>query len=186
MGTRGSVGFIANEKNYLTYNHFDSYPDGLGVDVIEFIIKTNDWDDIKKNVIKLQKVNETDKCPDDLIPMYEQFHQHVSSGDDWYSYLRDLQGIEWIYHLDEIEHMCFMEGDIESIVKDCFIEYTYIINLDDMTFNFWSHGNKEPDVKIPLQYVDKITTEDLDDFENSETLQNLIVDIRKEKLENLK
>ena len=47
MGTRRSVGFIANEKNYITYNHFDSYPSGLGSEVLEVIEIIEDWDSLK-------------------------------------------------------------------------------------------------------------------------------------------
>lgn len=35
MGTRGTWGFVADGDEKLTYNHFDSYPDGLGVDVLD-------------------------------------------------------------------------------------------------------------------------------------------------------
>ena len=30
MGTRGAYGFRINDKDKVTYNHFDSYPDGFG------------------------------------------------------------------------------------------------------------------------------------------------------------
>ena len=37
MGTRGFWGVRDNGRTRFTYNHFDSYPTGLGVDVAEFI-----------------------------------------------------------------------------------------------------------------------------------------------------
>lgn len=37
MSTRGLVGFVVNETPKLTYNHFDSYPSGLGEDVLKFL-----------------------------------------------------------------------------------------------------------------------------------------------------
>lgn len=33
MGTRGAYGFRFEGRDYLAYNHFDSYPSGLGVDI---------------------------------------------------------------------------------------------------------------------------------------------------------
>jgi len=36
-GTRGIIGFRLNSQDKLTYNHFDSYPDGLGVALLEEI-----------------------------------------------------------------------------------------------------------------------------------------------------
>lgn len=30
MGTRGALGFIKAGEHKVTYNHYDSYPEGLG------------------------------------------------------------------------------------------------------------------------------------------------------------
>lgn len=38
MGTRGLIGFIFKGQRRACYNHFDSYHEGLGVDVILFIL----------------------------------------------------------------------------------------------------------------------------------------------------
>jgi len=38
MGTRGSFGFRIKTKDKLAYNHFDSYPDGLGASVCDFMM----------------------------------------------------------------------------------------------------------------------------------------------------
>jgi hypothetical protein len=35
MGTRGTWGFVLDGEEKLTYNHFDSYPDCLGVEVLD-------------------------------------------------------------------------------------------------------------------------------------------------------
>lgn len=37
MGTRGIYGFRFSGTDKLTYSHFDSYPEGLGSEVVEFI-----------------------------------------------------------------------------------------------------------------------------------------------------
>ena len=37
MGTRGLLGHIIRGRKRATYNHFDSYPSGLGVDLVAFI-----------------------------------------------------------------------------------------------------------------------------------------------------
>lgn len=41
MSTRGAVGFIKNGFEKVGYNHFDSYPTGLGSGVIIFLKKNN-------------------------------------------------------------------------------------------------------------------------------------------------
>jgi len=55
MGTRGSAGIIYEEKIYATYNHFDSYPDGLGGDVVKFINAVQSKKSIKELVIENEK-----------------------------------------------------------------------------------------------------------------------------------
>ena len=37
MGTKGTYGFFKNGESKLTYNQFDSYPEGLGTNIVEFI-----------------------------------------------------------------------------------------------------------------------------------------------------
>jgi hypothetical protein len=37
MGTRGFVGFVADGTEKIAYNHFDSYPEGLGKDVLTWL-----------------------------------------------------------------------------------------------------------------------------------------------------
>ena len=58
MGTRGLIGFIINGARQGTYNHFDSYPCGLGNDVIKFIMSLTK-EDIKDMAAKAKKVS----CP---------------------------------------------------------------------------------------------------------------------------
>lgn len=38
MGTRGLVGFIILGRKRGFYNHFDSYPEGLGEDIVRFFM----------------------------------------------------------------------------------------------------------------------------------------------------
>jgi hypothetical protein len=54
MGTCGLLGFIIKGKTNGSYNHFDSYPTGLGLDIIEFILSLSN-DDIKKMAEQLEK-----------------------------------------------------------------------------------------------------------------------------------
>ena len=37
MGTRGAIGWSKGGVTKVTYNHFDSYPDGLGLDVVKYL-----------------------------------------------------------------------------------------------------------------------------------------------------
>ena len=37
MSTRGAVGMIYNHKEKIGYNHYDSYPEGLGNELLTFL-----------------------------------------------------------------------------------------------------------------------------------------------------
>ena len=41
MGTRGILGFRKNGLDKLAYNHFDSYPEELGANVVKFCRATS-------------------------------------------------------------------------------------------------------------------------------------------------
>ena len=54
MSTRGAVGIIFNGESKIGYSHYDSYPEGLGASVLEFL-KKHDMESLKYifNEIKL-------------------------------------------------------------------------------------------------------------------------------------
>ena len=58
MGTRGICGFRFDDKDYLAYNHFDSYPSGLGVEIAE-ICKVVNWQNTPTPNIILVDTNST-------------------------------------------------------------------------------------------------------------------------------
>ena len=62
MSTRGSAGIIYQDKVFLGYNHFDSYPSGgLGNDMINLIQDINDqngWEKFKENASKLKELRD--------------------------------------------------------------------------------------------------------------------------------
>lgn len=64
MGTRGLVAYTYKGKIYGMYNHFDSYPTGLGNEIKENfpkLVKILGLDTIKKKVLTLKKQNEKDE-----------------------------------------------------------------------------------------------------------------------------
>ena len=63
MGTRGLTGFIADGKWFVTYNHSDSYPEYLGMKVLEFCKQVEDWDALRENVLALTLVSEYEDAP---------------------------------------------------------------------------------------------------------------------------
>lgn len=155
MGTRGASGFKVNGQLKVMYNHYDSYPDGLGTEVVSFVrsvVENKQVDQLIANAAKLILVDETSKPTDELIDKYTKFaDQDVSTRrlDDWYVLLRDLQGDGILRKTlsGEVEHI--MDG--ESFLRDSlFCEYAYIINLDDRTLEFYKGFQTTPQKDNPF------------------------------------
>lgn len=104
MGTRGAIGFCKNGVDKITYNHYDSYPSGLGNNVVDFIKSTTikEMSEVFDKIV-LIKDNEVD-----------------------YKALRDYQGDLSAYKRGitrMINNATFMQDSL-------FCEWAYIINLD--------------------------------------------------------
>ena len=146
MGTRGLFGFYYKGNYYLFYNHFDSYTEGLGRDLINEIktaISENRLDEWKDKILMLKKVSEDDHPTDDDINKLKEFTDlRVSnqSTSDWYCLLRKCQGsyekcLSSGYYLDSNYNETYLTGDI-------FIEYSYILNFDTNKFECYSSNNE--------------------------------------------
>jgi len=159
MSTRGAVGFKLFDEYKVTYNHGDSYvKGGLGADVVDFINYMNnegDWNQLKKNVAKLKLVDE------DSIPSEKQINRYLNvycdtsvseqSPTDWYCLLRGAQGVEtlWGVYNGKLRHII---DSFDFLTDSLYCEYGYIINLDDMTFDFYRGNNNTPyaSTKLPV------------------------------------
>lgn len=144
MGTRGIMGLRIDGQDKLTYNHFDSYPDGLGVDMVRDIkaILANegiDWFKDKARNIKL--VGKNSKPSDEEVEKLKQYSDlsvGEQSYEDWYSLLRELQG-----QLKAILEAGYMIDSHEFIKDSLFCEWAYIVNLDDMVLEVYTGFQKE-------------------------------------------
>lgn len=142
MGTRGAVGFRLNDQDKVKYNHHDSYPDGLGKTVVDFIIKTRGID-LKPFVECIRLVTE-DKLPTPMeINRYSEFFRknvgrNTQAG--WYSLLREAQGKLEPY----LNGLDVMIDSHEFLTDSLFCEFAYIINLDTNELEFYKGFNKDP------------------------------------------
>jgi len=137
MGTRGAWGFVHNGVERITYNHFDSYFDGLGADLLAWA-RQADWDKVRQQVTDLHMVDETEAPNDDERAQVADYTDSgVSTGTDWYSALRHCQGDP-----EKTLASGFMIDSTGFPVDSLFCEYAYIFDLDSGTFEVYVGFNK--------------------------------------------
>ena len=142
MGIRGLWGFRTGQKDKLTYCGFNSYPDGLGQTMIDFI-KQNDDEKLLEIANKIVLVS------NEVKPTQKQFEEcqklelvrldaSEHSEEDWYCLLRNSQGDPFSYE-GELTYMI----DSHTFLEDSlFCEYAYIINLDTKELEYYVGYNK--------------------------------------------
>jgi hypothetical protein len=142
MGTRGVVGFRKNGVDKLMYNHFDSYPSGLGAKVIGFLMDTS-VEEMLTIFDKIEMIDEHSKPTAQQIEECKRWTDlkvSKQTTNDWYCLLREAQG----------ELGAFKEGlrymlEANDFIKDSlFCEYGYIVNLDDNVLEFWEGYQEKP------------------------------------------
>jgi hypothetical protein len=147
MGTRGATGFLADGKWYVTYNHFDSYPEYLGMRVLEFCKQVKDWEALRENVKSLTLVNEHEKPTDEQMQEYANYYSNPNVDDhpvkDWYWLFHSLQGEGILYAVEkgDVKHMI---DDHTFLANSLFCEWAYIIDLDKMKLRVYKGFQKKP------------------------------------------
>lgn len=145
MGTRAAYGFRLNDKDKVTYNHYDGYLNGLGLKLLKQLrdsLNEHSLESLKKRVQSIVMVDEDKKPTQKQIEKYHtHFDAKVSSGstDEWYCLLRELQGNISPYLNGSVKHM------IESslfMLNSLFCEWAYVINFDTGKFEVYRGFNK--------------------------------------------
>ena len=116
MGTRGLYVFKYRGIYYIFYNHYDSYPSGLGQLIISDIrqLVENDKLDIVKELISDIQLRETQTTG---TSKYEGIMNCVENPE------------RFVYYTSMEEPEC-----------NIFIEYIYIIDFDENIFTMKMHG----------------------------------------------
>jgi len=143
MGTRGLYGFRVDGNDYLTYNHYDSYPRWLGVEVAKAVIRLRqdvDWDDVRQRVRKLHAID-TDVPPTaaeiEAFAPYTDLSVGNQDTSDWYCLTRKAQG-DLLVPLET----SYIKLDNEFIKDSLFCEWAYIVNLDTLKLEVWEGFQK--------------------------------------------
>lgn len=188
MGTRGSYGFRKNGVDKLTYNHFDSYPESLGKDVVEFC-KNHSVEELNKLYDKIIMVKENDTPTEEQMKYciengWSNFSVGTQTKEDWYCLLRNLQGN--LEELSKAKTQAYMTDNNNFIRDSLFCEYAYIINLDDEVLEFYEGFQKTPqlgnrygttledgyDGYYPCKLSLTVPLNEIDDIENIINMMN--------------
>lgn len=144
MGTRGAIGFFINGKTKAAYNHYDSYPDCLGREVIKACRGIISIDALKASIDAIEVIDS------EVPPTPEQIARCEAAGtvdlrvssrstSDWYCLLRGAQGDIAGLMSGKVP---YMEDSTNFLGDSLFCEYAYIINADDGTLEFYKGFNK--------------------------------------------
>lgn len=141
MGTRGAYGFRIDGTDKITYNHFDSYPDALGLDMAKYVKNHTDAE-LAEAARRLIAIEPDSKATPEQIAKYKRFADPgVSSGNlsDWYVLLRGAQCNPEAWHRG-LDHF---SSDGEFMADSLFCEFAYVVNLDEGTLEFYRGFNKD-------------------------------------------
>jgi len=157
MGTRGVIGWRKDETDKLAYNHFDSYPEELGIAMLKYASKpieilNADFDDVE------MIDDEATPTPEQVERCYEveaaNLDVNTQSDDDWYCLLRNVQGK--LQATAEVGYMI----DYSQFMRDSlFCEWAYIVNLDSKKLECYRGFQVD---KVPPGRYGEITKESHD------------------------
>jgi hypothetical protein len=141
MGTRGFISFVVDGETKTAYNHHDSYPDGLGVTVLDWLRMAHEGG--ARRMASALRVVEPNSHPTDedierLAP-YASTHVGAQRMDDWYVLLRGTQG-----NPAAILDAGVIEDASNFPADSLFAEYGYVVDFDARMFEAYEGFQKSP------------------------------------------
>lgn len=128
MSTRGFVGFIVDGKEKIAYNHFNSYPSGLGMDVMQWAERAN-LQTAREQVAALQVVTgeqpPTQRDIERLSPYMDDDLAQPPDPPDWSTLLLGTQGDP-----AKILDCGYIKDASDFPINSLFAEWGYLVNLD--------------------------------------------------------
>ncbi len=118
------MGVVIDGEVKAAYNHSDSYPDWLGIDVLD-ALRNRSITQMRRQAKKIRFVTGA-PTPEDMEALKAYSDKGVSTGEDWYSTLRNLQG-----DLLGTLEAGIMEDYASFALDSLFCEWGYLVNLDD-------------------------------------------------------
>jgi hypothetical protein len=129
------MGFATEGIFKAAYTHSDSYPDYLGKHVFEWALGA-DLEDAKARLKVLEDIDENEEpTPEQVerlkIAGFEQ--ARVSTGADWYAWLRDCQGDP-----ERTLNSGYIANNTEFGKDALFCEWAYVVDLDRKVVEVYS------------------------------------------------
>lgn len=130
------MGLRVGGVDKLTYNHCDSYPDGLGRQMVDDIHELlNDAAALRASAEALRMVADGSRATEEDVKRLKQFSDtDVSTRqlDDWYVLLRETQG-----SLVKILEAGVAIENSDFAADSLFCEWGYVANLDDQVLEIY-------------------------------------------------
>lgn len=140
MGTSGNMAFVIDGETKAGYVHYDSYPSGLGADMLEWLRENYAKPETYAAVQALKVVDDSSTPTPEQIEALKQYaNTNVSTHqlDEWYVLLRETQGnpalaleAGYVYGNDHVE----------PYRLGYFGEYTYVADFDAKEFSAEGYG----------------------------------------------
>lgn len=153
MSTNGTFGFVIDGQSKIAYNHSDSYPSGLGLDVRDWLVRSlATRPEVLPHQARALRVVDmdsrpTDKDIDQLSKYYDPTVGGPSDRPTWYQLLRRTQGDP-----DAI----LAAGVVEDGSVYAGIEYSYLVDFDAKTFEARSPYDSKLGGSWPLSALPSI------------------------------
>lgn len=134
MGTRGAFGVIIGEQEKIGYNQFDSYPQGYGIENLQWL-READLIEVRQRAEAVELVdNDRKPTPDEVEALQQVTDLGVSeqSTDDWYCLTRHTHG-----SIQKMLECGFILDSSEFPLDSLFCEWAYIVDLDRNVFEVY-------------------------------------------------
>jgi len=153
MSTRGAIAIVKNSRMITLYNHFDSYPEVLGMKLVEFLSDKSNILSLKEyfnNIVEIttQDFNERIYCAAGGKEKYDQLNMAAKSALSnavWEGY-NGVDGDDFEKLLPALKSGSKVNVYVHpSFPGDSLIcEYAYVIDLDSDIFELYVGFNKVP------------------------------------------
>lgn len=140
MSTRGAAGFRIHGQDKIAYNHYDSYPNGMGLCILEELrqlLITDGIEGVREAAANLRVIDgETPPTREEQERFQEFYRADIGSRrmDDWHVLLFGTQPSRGLGPLLKagicVDHSTFLADSL-------FCEWAYVVNVDEALFEVY-------------------------------------------------